>query len=162
MVNGIGEGLGRWFTRRGFTGVHELRWWDSVAVGPLEITMTPARHWSKRGVFDTNRSLWGGFVVEGGGAAVYHAGDTGVFADMAFIGSYYQPHLALLPIGGHYTMDPAHAAYAVRELLKTPTVVPMHYGTFPPLKGTPGQFKEALGDYGGDVVVMEPGETRTF
>ena len=96
------------------------------------------------------------------GQVLYHAGDTGVFADMAFIGSYYKPDLALLPIGGHFTMDPAHAAYATKELLKTPTVIPMHYGTFPPLKGTPDEFKAALGDYDGEVVVMEPGETRHF
>ncbi len=96
------------------------------------------------------------------GKTLYHAGDTGVFADMAFIASYYKPDVALLPIGGHFTMDPAHAAYAVTELLKTPIVVPMHYATFPPLKGTPEQFKQALGEYGGEVIVMEPGETRTF
>ena len=81
---------------------------------------------------------------------------------MAFIGSFYQPDLALLPIGGHFTMDPKHAAYAVRNLLKTKTIVPIHYATFPPLKGTPEQFKEALGDYSGEVVVMQPGETRKF
>jgi len=96
------------------------------------------------------------------GKTLYHAGDTGVFADMAFIGSYYKPDVAMLPIGGHFTMDPAHAAYAVKELLKTPAVVPMHYGTTPVLKGTPEQFKEALGDYDGEIIVMEPGETRTF
>ena len=54
------------------------------------------------------------------------------------------------------------AAYTVKKLLKTKTVVPMHYGTFPPLKGTPEEFKAALGDFKTDVVVMEPGETRTF
>ena len=104
-----------------------------------------------------------GYIIElADGKTLYHAGDTGVFADMAFIAEYYKPDVAFLPIGGHYTMDPAHAAYAVTELLKTPVVVPMHFGTFPPLKGTPEQFKEALGDYGGEVIVMEPGETRTF
>jgi L-ascorbate metabolism protein UlaG (beta-lactamase superfamily) len=59
-------------------------------------------------------------------------------------------------------MDPAHAAYAVKNLLKTKTVVPIHYGTFPPLKGTPAQFKAALGNSGTNVVVMQPGETRNF
>ena len=59
-------------------------------------------------------------------------------------------------------MDPAHAAFAVRELLKVKTVVPMHDAAFPPLKGTPERFKAALGDYTGSVVVMQPGETRTF
>ena len=104
-----------------------------------------------------------GYIVElEDGKTFYHAGDTGVFGDMAWIGSYYNPDVAFLPIGGHFTMDPAHAAYAVKELLKTKTVMPMHYGTFPPLKGTPEQFKAALGDYDGTVVVMEPGEVRTF
>jgi L-ascorbate metabolism protein UlaG (beta-lactamase superfamily) len=104
-----------------------------------------------------------GYIVKlEDGQTLYHAGDTGVFADMAFIGSYYKPDVAFLPIGGHFTMDPAHAAFAVRELLKVKTVVPIHYATFPPLKGTPDQFKAALGDYNGSVVVMQPGETRTF
>jgi L-ascorbate metabolism protein UlaG (beta-lactamase superfamily) len=104
-----------------------------------------------------------GYIIElENGYRIYHAGDTGVFADMKFIGEYYKPDLALLPIGGHFTMDPAHAAYAVKELLKTKTVMPMHYGTFPPLKGTPEQFKQALGDFPTTVIVMTPGETKSF
>lgn len=59
-------------------------------------------------------------------------------------------------------MDPAHAAYAMKELLKTRTVIPMHYGTFPPLKGTPDQFKQALGDFPTTVIVMTPGEKKNF
>ncbi len=96
------------------------------------------------------------------GFTLYHAGDTGVFGDMKFIGEYYRPDLALLPIGGHFTMDPAHAAYAVKRLLKPKNVIPMHYGTFPPLKGTPEQFIKALGDTLTRVIVMTPGESRRF
>ncbi len=104
-----------------------------------------------------------GYIVElEDGFKLYHAGDTGVFGDMAFIGTYYKPDLALLPIGGHFTMDPAHAAYAVRELLKVAKVMPMHYGTFPPLKGTPEEFIKALGDAKTEVVVMQPGDTKAF
>ncbi len=104
-----------------------------------------------------------GYIIElEDGTKLYHAGDTGVFGDMAWIGSYYQPDVAFVPIGGHFTMDPAHAAYAVRELLKPGSVVPIHFGTFPPLKGTPAEFEAALGDWGGTLVVMEPGETRDF
>ncbi len=104
-----------------------------------------------------------GYIIEfENGFTLYHAGDTGVFADMAFIGAYYKPDLALLPIGGHFTMDPAHAAYALRELLKTPTVIPIHYGTFGLLKGTPEQFIQALGETPTEVIVMAPGETREF
>ena len=97
------------------------------------------------------------------GYTIYIAGDTGVFGDMKFIAEYYKPDLAFLPIGGWFTMDPAHAAYAVNNLLKTKTVVPIHYGTFGLLKGTPEEFKAALGSYSStNVVVMKPGETRTF
>ena len=104
-----------------------------------------------------------GYIIElENGFKIYHAGDTGVFSDMKFIGEYYKPDLALLPIGGHFTMDPAHAAYAVRNFLKTSRVMPMHYGTFPPLKGTPEEFKQQLTGYEADVIVMEPGEKRNF
>jgi L-ascorbate metabolism protein UlaG (beta-lactamase superfamily) len=104
-----------------------------------------------------------GFVIEmENGKKIYHTGDTGVFGDMAWIGEYYKPDVVLVCIGGHFTMDPQHAAYAVKNLIKPKVAMPMHYGTFPPLKGTPEQFKEALGDWGGEVVVMQPGDTRTF
>jgi len=104
-----------------------------------------------------------GYIIKlENGFTIYHAGDTGVFGDMKFIGSYYKPDLALLPIGGHFTMDPAHAAYATRTMLKPKHVVPMHYGTFPPLKGTPEQFEEALGKTSAKVHVMQPGDTLKF
>ena len=104
-----------------------------------------------------------GFIIElEDGKTIYHAGDNGVFADMAFIGSFYDPDVAFLPIGGHFTMDPTHAAYAIENLLGPRTIVPVHYGTFPLLKGTPEELIEALGETEAEVVVMEPGETRTF
>jgi len=104
-----------------------------------------------------------GYVIElENGYKIYHAGDTGVFGDMKYIRRLYQPNLALLPIGGHFTMDPRHAAYAVDELLRTPTVIPMHYGTFPALTGTPEQFIEALGERRTKVIVLEPGGIHTF
>lgn len=104
-----------------------------------------------------------GYIVElENGFKIYHAGDTGVFADMKFIGEYYNPDLVLLPIGGHFTMDPVHAAYAVKNLLHSKRVLPIHYGTFPPLKGTPEQLKQALGDYRTEVIDMQPGDKKTF
>jgi L-ascorbate metabolism protein UlaG (beta-lactamase superfamily) len=104
-----------------------------------------------------------GYIIElENGFKIYHAGDTGVFSDMKFIGEYYKPDLALLPIGGHFTMDPAHAAYAIRNLLKVSRVMPMHYGTFPPLKGTPQELQEKLSGYSTEVIVMKPGEIRNF
>lgn len=96
-----------------------------------------------------------GFVIEiEGGPTLYHAGDTDAFASMALIAERYKPTIAMLPIGGHYTMDPAGAAVAAR-LLKVKTVVPMHFGTFPLLTGTPDQLREALKKEKGAATVVE-------
>jgi len=104
-----------------------------------------------------------GYIIElENGFKIYHAGDTGVFGDMQIIGDYYKPDLALLPIGGHFTMDPAHAAYAVRHFLKVSRIIPMHYGTFAPLKGTPQELKQQLAGYSAEVIAMEPGDKRNF
>ncbi len=104
-----------------------------------------------------------GYIIElENGFKLYHAGDTGIFSDMQLIGSYYQPDLALLPIGGHFTMDPAHAAYAARDLLKSSHVIPIHYGTFPPLKGIPEELQQALRGSPVKVTVMQPGDILKF
>ncbi len=87
-----------------------------------------------------------GFILEmEDGFRIYHMGDTALFSDMRLIAERYHPDLVLIPIGGHFVMDPADAAYAVREWLKPAHVIPMHYGTTPLLKGTPEQFRAALG-----------------
>lgn len=86
-----------------------------------------------------------GFVLDfPNGVRLYHAGDTGVFGEMELIGALHHPDIALLPIGGHSTMGPREAALACR-LLKVKTVVPMHYGTFPHLTGTPAELRRHLG-----------------
>lgn len=104
-----------------------------------------------------------GYVVElENGFTIYHTGDTGVFGDMALINTFYAPDLALVSIGGYYTMDPEGAAYAVRELIKPKQVIPIHYGTFPVINRTPAEFKAALGDADIEVLVMQPGETLKF
>jgi L-ascorbate metabolism protein UlaG (beta-lactamase superfamily) len=77
------------------------------------------------------------------GGTIYHAGDTNVFGDMRLIGELYRPDLALLPIGGHYTMGPREAALAV-ELLGVDAVAPIHWGTFPILAGTPAALRDEL------------------
>ena len=81
---------------------------------------------------------------------------------MKLIGELYDPDVSLLPIGGHFTMDPVNAAYAVNNLLKSKTVIPIHYGTYPVLKGTPEQLKQALGSTSAKLVVMNPGDIRKF
>ena len=143
-----------------------------MPLGPgIKITMVHAEHSSE--VLHTDPATKAktlhpggepaGYIIElENGFKIYHAGDTGVFGDMQIIGDYYRPDLALLPIGGHFTMDPAHAAYAVRNLLKVSRIIPMHYGTFPPLKGTPQQLKAQLAGYSAEVIEMQPGEKRNF
>ncbi|HVZ75195.1 MAG TPA: metal-dependent hydrolase [Polyangia bacterium] len=102
-----------------------------------------------------------GFVIDvAKGPVIYHAGDTDVFAGMSLIADRYHPTVALLPIGGHFTMDPEGAALAAK-LLKVKTVVPMHFGTFPMLKGTPDELRAALKKEKSTakVVEMKPGDT---
>ena len=94
------------------------------------------------------------------GFRVYHAGDTNVFMDMALIGELDAPDLALLPIGDFYTMGPREAAKA-GELLKAPRVIPMHWGTFPVLPGTPAALREEIQKRGltTEVVELSPGQS---
>ncbi len=104
-----------------------------------------------------------GFIVKlENGFTIYHMGDTGLFGDMRFIGSYYKPDLVMIPIGGHFVMDPKDAAYATREWLKPKFAIPMHYGTIPQLKGTPEEYIAALGKTSTKVMVMNPGDKVTF
>ncbi len=131
----------------------------------MKITMVHAVH--SGGAQDGDQVIYcgdpAGFVIEfSNGKKVYHAGDTQVFSDMALIGKLYKPDIALLPIGGLYTMDPREASEAVR-LLKVKTVLPMHYGTFPVLTGTPQELRELTKDIEGlKILDIEPGETVTL
>jgi L-ascorbate metabolism protein UlaG (beta-lactamase superfamily) len=100
-----------------------------------------------------------GIVIElENGTKVYFAGDTCVFGDMQLIGRIYSPDLAVLPIGGHFTMDPREAGVAL-ELLGTQRCIPCHYGTFPLLAGTPDELRQQAP--GVEVIALEPGETTT-
>jgi L-ascorbate metabolism protein UlaG (beta-lactamase superfamily) len=134
----VPAGLGRWLRSRGRRGVVELAWWESAQVDGLVVTLVPARHWSRRGVFDTNRSLWGGYVVEAAGQRIYHAGDTAWFDGFAEIARRFPGLLAaLLPIGGYQPawfmerqhLNPEQAGTAFLELGAS-QLVPMHWGTF--------------------------------
>ena len=101
-----------------------------------------------------------GFVLTvAGGPVLYHAGDTTVFGDMSLIRELYQPKVAMLPIGGHFTMGPKEAALACR-LLAPEVVLPLHFGTFPPLKGTPEELAKLV-EPGVQVVSWKPGEEYT-
>ncbi len=91
------------------------------------------------------------------GRSAYFAGDTALFGDMALIGELYQPELAFLPIGDHFTMGPHQAAHAAR-LIKAKRVIPMHYGTFPALTGTPEALSEKLAKDGIEVWALKHGQ----
>ena len=102
-----------------------------------------------------------GYVIDvAKGPILYHAGDTDVFAGMSLIADRYHPTVALLPIGGHFTMDPEGAALATK-MLKVKTVIPMHFATFPMLKGTPDELRAGLKKVKSTakVVELKPGDT---
>lgn len=104
-----------------------------------------------------------GYIIElENGFKIYHMGDTGLFGDMKLIGDYYRPDLALVPIGGHFVMNPRDAAKATREWLRPRYVIPMHYGTTPQLAGTPAEYKAALGQSRIRVMQLEPGDKQSF
>ncbi|HEY5602305.1 MAG TPA: metal-dependent hydrolase [Gammaproteobacteria bacterium] len=137
----------------------------------IKITMTRAEHsselrWTNPATGKLEIHVGGepaGFIIEfENGFKVYHMGDTGLFGDMKLIGDYYKPDLILIPVGGHFVLNPDDAAHATRHYLKPKYAVPMHYGTNPRLKGTPEQYIKALGDSATKVVNMKMGETIKF
>jgi L-ascorbate metabolism protein UlaG (beta-lactamase superfamily) len=140
--------------------------------GPqITITQTHAEHSSEVTVTDpaTKKTTTypggepAGFIVEmENGFKLYHMGDTGLFGDMALIGSYYKPDLIMIPIGGHFVMDPKDAAYATNTMLKPKYAIPFHYGTFPVLKGTPQEYQAALGQTTTQVFPISPGDKLQF
>lgn len=128
----------------------------------MRVTQVQALHTSS--IEEGGRLIYGGeatgFVVRvPGGFTFYHAGDTAIFLDMQLIAELYRPQLAFLPIGDHYTMDPSQAARACK-LLEVRQVIPIHWGTFPVLSGTPAALQRELDRLGVncEVVKLEPGE----
>jgi L-ascorbate metabolism protein UlaG (beta-lactamase superfamily) len=118
-------------------------------VGPLKVTMTHALH--SCGIQDGDQILYGGeaagYVLHlPDGRTIYFSGDTAVFSDMQLIEKLYRPDLAFLPIGDFYTMGPREAALACR-MLNAKKVIPMHFGTFPALTGTPDELAKLLKDF---------------
>ena len=137
----------------------------TIDVDGLRVTMVDARHSSDIDV-DGKVTPGGepaGFVVAfENGFSVYHAGDTALFGDMKFIGQLYAPTVALLPIGGLYTMAPREAAVAC-TLIKPSYVIGMHYGTFPVLTGTPAELRRHLPvNMRKRVLELVPGEPVTL
>ncbi|MEM2839286.1 MAG: metal-dependent hydrolase [Thermoplasmata archaeon] len=134
----------------------------SVKIGETTITMTAATHSSgtEEQGFEGAAGTPAGYVIDSG-KTVYHAGDTGLFCDMSLIGELYPLDVALLPIGGFYTMDVVQAAKAV-ELLKPKIAIPMHFNTWPPIKADPVAFKSLVEKKTNtQVKILKPGESLT-
>lgn len=147
-----------WLGSKGVEHCNGMNKGGAAQAGSLKITMTHALHSS--GITDDDgKMVYGGepagYVLHfGDGRNAYFAGDTDVFSEMAFIAELHQPSLAFLPIGDLFTMSPRGAAIATR-LLGVDTVIPMHYGTFPPLTGTPAELAALTS---AKVLTLDPGK----
>lgn len=169
-------GLKAWFRERGIGRVEELDWWQAHVDGPLRFTLVPVQHWSKRTLWDTNRSLWGGWAVEGGALKLVHTGDLGYSQDARDIGERLGPFdLALIPIGAYaprWFMKTMHIdvpeAVQVRSDLRAARAIGMHWGTFDALTDEPmdepprelARLRAAAGLAAEQFDVMAIGETR--
>ncbi|MGH9722457.1 MAG: metal-dependent hydrolase [Bryobacteraceae bacterium] len=132
-----------WLESKGVQNVSPMNKGGTQKVGPVDVTMTHAVH--SCGILDDGKIIYGGeaagYVLRfADGRVAYFAGDTNVFSDMQLIAELYRPDLAFLPIGDLYTMSPREASLACR-LLKPKKMIPMHFGTFPPLTGRPQQVQ---------------------
>ena len=155
--------LANWFQGKGLKDVIGMGIGGTVEVKGLKVSMTSAVHTSSIKEDGKVRyvGLATGFVVRmEDERAIYFAGDTSLFGDMRLIRDLHAPEIAFLPIGDHFTMDPVAAAKAC-EMLGVRQVVPMHYGTFPQLTGSPDTLKKLVEPMGIDVLVLKPGETAS-
>jgi L-ascorbate metabolism protein UlaG (beta-lactamase superfamily) len=155
--------LSLWLQQKGLKNVTGMNPGGTLRMLGLEITMVQAHHSSS--IEEDGRLVYlgvaSGYVLKlEDGLTVYFAGDTAVFGDMKLIGDMYRPQIGFLPIGDLYTMGPEQAAMAC-SLLGIKQVVPMHYGTFPALTGTPDRLRELLAGKGVDVLELKPGESSS-
>jgi L-ascorbate metabolism protein UlaG (beta-lactamase superfamily) len=157
-VIGIPELCG-WLEKKGVQRTAMMNKGGTQTIGDIKVTMVHADH--SCGIQDGDQLVYGGeacgYVIEfSNGVKIYHAGDTNVFGDMQIIRELYAPEIVMIPIGDHFTMGPREAAYACK-LLKPGAVIPMHFGTFPVLTGTPSELQKLAPDV--EVVAMQPGMT---
>lgn len=154
--------LAQYFLGKGLTKVIGMNKGGSLREGGVQVTMTQAVHSStaeEGGQLVPTGDPVGFVVTFPEGFVAYHAGDTAVFKDMELIRELYRPVVAMLPIGSHYVMSPAEAALACR-MLQPQFVIPMHYGTFPVLSGTPEELIALLKDQPQiKVIPLKPGES---
>jgi len=148
-----------WLESKGVANTRPMNKGGSQKCGDVTVTMTHAVH--SCGILDEGKIIYGGeaagYVLRfADGRSIYFAGDTNVFSDMALIAQLYAPDLVFLPIGDLFTMSPKEAALAC-DLLKARRVVPMHFGTFPPLTGRPDALQKLVDGRGTEVWELEPG-----
>ena len=171
-------GLKRWFAGQGIDRVEEHDWWEEREVGTVRFTFVPVQHWSKRTLWDANQSLWGGWVMKGGGLKLVHTGDMGYSRDAADIGERLGPFdLAFIPIGAYaprWFMKLQHVdvpeAIQVRSDLRAAHAIGMHWGTFEnltdePLDEPPAELARLRAQAGlatEQFDVMKIGETRSI
>ena len=146
-------GLGRLVRNQGKRNMLEFDWWQSHDVRPgLTVTFVPAHHWSRRGLFDNNKALWGGWIVESGDTKVYYAGDTALAPVLNEIGRRFpEIDYAVLPVGAYEPrwymksmhMDPSDAVLAFADL-GARFLIPVHWGTLQLGDEPPGEAPAAL------------------
>lgn len=154
-----------WLGSKGVENVSGANKGGSQVISGIRIHMVHADH--SCGIQDGDHIVYGGeavgYVLEiPDGPRVYHAGDTALFGDIRLIGELYRPTVAMLPIGDLYTMSPREAAIACQWLPSASQIFPMHWGTFPPLIGTPTRLRELTREIPGLLIHdLKPGDTRT-
>jgi len=161
-VVGIFE-LCAWLESKGVKHTSPMNMGGTQKVGDIGVTMTMALHSSA--IVEDGRAVYlgdpAGYVITfEDGMRAYFAGDTALFGDMRLIRELYAPEIAFLPIGDHFTMGPEAAAKAC-EMLGVKQVVPMHWGTFPLLTGTPERLKALVKELSVEVLALRPGETAS-
>ena len=174
--------LGKYFTKNGFSNVSEMDWYDQIKVNDLKITMVPAVHWSKRSLWDTNKTLWGSFIIEYKNKKIFFASDTGYGNIYKELGEKYGPiDLTFINIGAYnfypmasqkdksiYHTNPEEALNIGKDL-KSKKVLGMHWGTvilsLEPLFEPPKRFKNSSNQYGyhpDDAIIFKIGQVETL
>jgi len=170
--------LEKYFSRNGFSNVDEMDWYDEIKVNDLKITLVPAVHWSKRGLWDTNKTLWGSFLIEYDGKKIFFSCDTGYGNIYKDLGKKYGPvDLTFINIGAYnfYPMSPEkdksiyhtnpEEALNIAQDLKSKKIIGMHWGTvvlsLEPIFDPPKRFKNATNQYGyhkDDAIIFKIGQ----
>ena len=174
--------LGKYFTKNGFSNVTEMDWYDDINYNNLKITFLPAVHWSKRSLWDTNKTLWGSFLIEYKNRKIFFACDTGYGKIYKEIGKKYGPiDLTFINIGAYnfYPMSPRkdrsiyhtnpEEALNIGKDLQSKKVLGMHWGTvvlsLEPILDPPLRFKNSSNQYGynsEDAIIFKIGQTEKF